>query len=71
MTMKHSVTSERYPTWATIWAAIRIVSHSEESGIPQEVATAMGAVTGEKTSKTVQMVGPGVNRDTTWVINQK
>ena len=69
--MKHYVTSERCPTWATIWAAIRIVSHSEESGIPQEVTTAMEAVTGVKALKTVQMVGPGGNGYTSWASKQK
>ena len=52
-----SVTSHRCLTWATTWAVIQIVSHLEESGIPQEASMAMEPVSGVKTWKTVQMAG--------------
>ena len=48
---------QRCPTWATAMAVIQIVSHLEEFGIPQEATMAMEAVSGEKTSKTVQRAG--------------
>ena len=53
------MTSERPVTWAEIGAVIRIVSHSEESGIPQEAYMAGEAVIGVKTLRTAQKVGPG------------
>ena len=63
------MTSERSITWAEIWAVIRIVSHSEESGIPQEAYMAGEAVIGEKTLRTAQKVGPGWQPSTmVWVM---
>ena len=63
------MTSERSVTWVMIWAVIRIVSHLEESGIPQEAYMAGEAVIGEKTLRTAQKVGPGWQPSTmVWVM---
>ena len=58
------MTTERRIPWATIWVAIRTVSHLEESGTPQEATTAMEAVTGVSTSPSVQMVRLGWEQST-------
>ena len=58
------MTTERCPMMALIMVAIRIASHSEESGTPQEATTAMEAVTGVSTSPSVQKVLLGWEQST-------
>ena len=58
------MTTERLITWAETWVAIRIASHSEESGNLMEVTMAMEAVTGVPALPSAQKVLLGLEQPT-------